>query len=764
GARLGERALYRSAGTGAVRDRFLFDLRAESRGDGAVRLEILPTSAAGEIVTVAEICVGRVAPVGVRRQAIAGTPWKVRLGEDTRDALVVPSSGEISRDGELPAGAQLDFGVGIVAGGATALRVSVEARRDGEEDQTLFERRVESTGAARAWVDLSADLSRAARGPAALAIRIEAESPSADFVAAIASPRVSSTRRRTDERPNLVLISIDTLRADRLSLYGHTRQTSPNLDAWARAHGIVFRRAIAPSSWTLPSHFSLFTGVDGFAHPANHDSIALDATAYRFLAEELVAAGYRTRAITGGAFLSPDYGLARGFESYRSWAARERWNDELDAHVALALEFLDQPAADPFFLFFHTYEVHTPNPAREPWFTRFHGGPDERVVDLGRPAAPSPGKGFLGGGRYVLRRPGHPEEQQPGAEDAALPADAYDSAVAFVDDRLAPLLERLVRPPYAGRTVVAVISDHGESLGEEGRAGHNFLTLDNLLVPMVLVAPGDRGGGREIAAQVRLHDLYATFLEYAGLPVSPEVDARSLSPLIRGTDDRGRVALSYVATTNYGMSLLAPGGLKVEWRNSPWRALAGVFAWSRVDGLAERPLPGPPEGPEAARWRERIQGEYGKRAPGLRLEVDQHGDAEVAVEVVTELIDPVTVKTPAADSVPIDWLDVGRLRADLPSGRALRLHFERISRRELAVAVALRWPGCEEEIRRTFHGTPEQLRAPQSVRVPAGTCAGGEEAGPVEIRLYWQGPVPSSDWRPADEDLQRSLRALGYLN
>jgi len=281
---------------------------------------------------------------------------------------------------------------------------------------------------------------------------------------------------------------------------------------------------------------------------------------------------------------------------------------------------------------------------------------------------------------------------------------------------------------------------------------------------MVLVAPGEAGHGSEIAAQVRLHDLYATLVEYAGLAPPPGVDARSLAPVIAGSERRGRLALSYVATTNYGMSLLTPEGLKLEWRNSPWRALAGVFAWSRVEGLREVALAGPPAGPEAARWRRRIQDEYAQRAPGLRLEVSQRGAAEIGVEVVTELIDPVTVKTPAADSIPIDWLDVGRLRAQLPPGRSLRLQFERIARRELAVSVALRWPGCEEEVRRSLHGSPGELRSPRVEQVTAGACAGGPAAGPVEIRLFWQGPVPSSTWRPAGEELQESLRALGYLN
>ncbi len=144
------------------------------------------------------------------------------------------------------------------------------------------------------------------------------------------------------ERPNIVLISLDTLRADHLSLYGYERQTSPNLDAWVRErHGTVFRQVVPSSGWTLPSHFSLFTGLDSFRHPANYNNVAIDSAAFGFLAEHLLAEGYRTQAFTGGGFVHPIYGLAKGFESFAYWSSKERRAEELESNLERAGKWLD---------------------------------------------------------------------------------------------------------------------------------------------------------------------------------------------------------------------------------------------------------------------------------------------------------------------------------------------------------------------------------------------------------------------------------------
>ena len=758
----GETTVHKSAGTGALRDQFLVELGEEPGRVGRVHLELEPTTAAGEIVTLSELCVGRIRRAGDRLEGLARVPWKVTLAGDTRDALLVPPAGEVARRGRLARGARIEFGLGRLAGPPAAALVSVVRRRPDAAEEKLGEARVTAEELGVGWKDLAFDLTGAG-GEAELAIRVEPDGGAGDLVVALSAPRVSA-RRRGDERPNIVLVSIDTLRADHLSIYGYERPTSPRIDAWARDRATVFRRVVAPSSWTLPSHFSLFTGIDGFAHPANHNSISIDASAYRFLAAQLLEAGYRTRAVTGGAYVSPDYGLARGFESFRWWERKDLRDRELPTHLESVHRWLDSEPEGPFFLFFHTYEVHTPNPGREPWFSRFHGGPDDRVVDLGPPDPPDPAAGFLGVGHFVARRVTSPETERLGAADASLPRDAYDSNIAYADELLGPLLDRLSRPPFGERTLVAIVSDHGESLGDEGRAGHALSSLDNLLVPMLVAMPGGATRGREVATQVRLHDLYPTLLEAAGVPVPDGLDAKSLSALLRGESEAGRPAYAYVATTNRGLSLLTPDGLKVDWLNSPWRALAGRFQWSRVEGFAERPLAAPPAADEGARSEQSVQAAYDRRAPGLRLELVPGGTEPLEVEVVTELVDPVGVKIPRADAAPLDWVDVGRLRGTVAPERPLRVHFERIPSRQLALALRVRWPGCADAVETEVQGSAETLgRAVERRLAPVG-CADGVPRQPAVLVVRWQGPVPSSDWLPADRELVEDLRALGYVH
>ncbi len=758
----GEVSLPKSAGTGALRDHFLLDLPAAARAPGELRLELEPTTAAGELVTLSELCLGRFTEPAARLESAAQVAWKATLEAEARDVLLVPAAGEVVRSGHVAAAARIEFGLGRIAGTAVALRLAVEERRTGVPVAIRMQRRIEGAELA-GWLDFSVDLTGPVGREAELAIVVRAEEASPDFVTALSAPRVRDTARR-DSRPNVVLISIDTLRADHLSLQGYSRATSPRLDAWARRHATVFSRAVTPASWTLPAHFSLFTGLESFAHPANYNSIAIDASAYRFLAEQLGAAGYRTVAITGGSFVTPDYGLARGFERFRYWESKERRDEELAAHLERANRFLDGAGEEPFFLFFHTYEVHTPNGAREPWFSRFRGAADERVVDLGPPVPPRPEDGFVGGGHFVVRSRTSGVSAPLAAGEEGLPRDAYDSAIAYVDDQLGPLLERLVQPPFAGRTVIALVSDHGESLGDGGRAGHTFLSLDNLMVPLILVTPDGGGAGRAVPSQVRLHDLHPTLLELAGEAPPEGIDGRTLLPLVAGGRERGRPAFTYAAPTNFGLGLLSPEGLKLEWRNVPWRAVAGQLAWSRVAGFDESPLDAAPAGEAPAALAREIETAYAGRAPGLRVELVNPGPEPIAVELTTELIDPVSMKTPALDAAPLDWLDVGRLRGEIPAGRTLSLHFERIPRREVTLAVTATRAGCREASRAAIHDSVERLRAARTELLAAGDCPDGGARPPVRLSVRWQGPAPSSSWSPTDEALQEELRALGYLN
>ena len=448
------------------------------------------------------------------------------------------------------------------------------------------------------WTDFKVELDDFAPGPVQLRLGVVPEPPAeVDFAAVVSAPRIWSASGVSggSERPNLVLISLDTLRADHLSLYGYSRPTSPRLDSWVRDHrSVTFRQVVPPSGWTLPSHFSLFTGLEAFRHPANYYRMAVDASAYSFLAELLREAGYRTQAFTAGGFVHPIYGLAKGFDSFAYLASTELRLQELEMSLARVGSWLDEGREEPFLLFLHTYEIHTPNPARQPYFDQFSDLPADWTVDVANDPT-LPDGGFLAEFHPVIRQ--RPEEAA-GLVPAALtdlPRDAYDSAIAFTDEKLAPLLQRLTEPPFDRNTVVVLFSDHGESFGELGRWGHANLTLSNLRVPLVVVLPG-QGKAATVPSQVRLIDLFPTLLELAGVAVPQGIDGESLGPLLAGAQEpAGRAAFAYSASTNHGLSLLSPGGLKLDWRNSVWKPIASELVWFRTREFDEEPLAAAPD-------------------------------------------------------------------------------------------------------------------------------------------------------------------------
>jgi arylsulfatase A-like enzyme len=775
----GSMELTKAQGGGTLHDEFYFDLAQHLPASGPVEIEIEPTSAAGELVTLAELCVGRARLDGERLGVASKVAWKVTLGDEARDVLVQPASGKIAKSFALAGAARLAAGFGRLAGSSAGVRLTVEVEGADEPAGILFDRQLGPGELAEGWVDFEVDLSGLAGDGSERRFTLSASpEPAGDpgFVGVWSAPRVVATRGRSG-RPNIVLISLDTLRADHLSLYGYARATSPHLDQWVRERrAAVFRQVVAPSGWTLPSHFSLFTGLDAFRHPANYNTVAIDSSAFSFLAERLLAAGYRTQAFTGGGFVHPVYGLAKGFESFAYWASKERRSEELDSNLRLAGKWLDRLAAqrrppgdsgEPFLLFLHTYEIHTPYTARQPYFGNFSGLPADLIVDV-EPDGDLLQKGFLGTGHPVSRRfPGAPGERLPEAL-AQLPADLYDSAIGYVDEQLAPFLRRLSEPPFAGDTIVVIFSDHGESLGEGGLAGHAQLTLNNLLVPLIVALPGN-DTPREIPSQVRLIDLFPTLLELAGLEVPSGIDGLSLRGLLDGgSEPEGRSALAYAASTNHGLSLLAPTGLKLDWRNSLWKPIAGSLLWFRRDGFEETALGEAPSSTEAGRMVRQIQQAYARGANGLRFELRNLSARAVRAAITSDLVDPSTVKSPRVDGVQLEWRDIGFMEAGLAADSTLALHFERSQGREIEVKVDVRTEGCDSVATTTVVASVEQLRQPMRRHLDLPACAGeaGRPSGSpgLELEVAWIGPLPSSEGMRSDAALREDLKALGYIH
>lgn len=325
-------------------------------------------------------------------------------------------------------------------------------------------------------------------------------------------PRLAPTR-------GILVLSIDTLRADRLGAYGHTRDTSPFFDSLA-ARGALFEQAISQYPSTLVSHMSIFTGL----YPREHGVFPPRgqlAETIPTIPELLQRAGYRTAGFTEGGQMRGKHGFVRGFELFDDRAQRRF--DDVERTLARGLEFLRslQPD-DRFFLFLHTYAVHTPYEPPPPYDTMYW---DAAPPDVFAPT-----------GRNFLRLNSHRLTIEPAAVDyfKAL----YDGSIRYMDDRLRQFFAELEALGLADDLTVVVTSDHGEEFLEHGRLAHTQAYRETLHVPLIVVHPG-MTTARRVAPLVESIDLAPTVLELAGLEPAG-MSGRSLYPWLAGGDPAPR--------------------------------------------------------------------------------------------------------------------------------------------------------------------------------------------------------------------------------
>ena len=414
---------------------------------------------------------------------------------------------------------------------STGIVVSV-AWRAGGRRVPLFQRRLSSSDADR-WHTATIDLGGEVRGRGTIKLSAAAAGGARGKARDVywAVPRLipSSTLARTGESPrfaapNLVVLSIDTLRADRLGCYGHERDTSPHIDRFA-SEGVLFKRAIATSSWTLPSHASMLTGLTVSRHGAYLYGAGSRLPArVDTLAELLWRRGYRTAGITGGGFLN--FGLQQGFDRY--WTV-----ESVDALVQQARDWLREPRVRPFLLFLHTYAVHAPYTPPPPYNARFdpgYEGPFELAFTADDLRDIDPGS----------------LDDRTIAHLSAL----YDGGIAYLDEQLGPLFDELARPALREDTCVVLTSDHGEEFGEHGDLFHDQAKLfaELLRVPLIVWCPSRYPDGRVVEAPVSLVDLTPTLLDLAGVRPTRNLDGVSLRPVLeRGAAPRrSRLLLSEV--------------------------------------------------------------------------------------------------------------------------------------------------------------------------------------------------------------------------
>jgi arylsulfatase A-like enzyme len=333
--------------------------------------------------------------------------------------------------------------------------------------------------------------------------------------------------------PNILLVVIDTARADRFPFDGYTRPTAPALQELAR-QGTVYTQAYSPAPWTVPAHASLFTGQYPSLHRTDCGSLRLPDAAVT-LAEVLRGAGYHTVGYTANPWIGVAYNFQQGFDIYGEiWREVQEGSEDTGASLTnLRVErFLRWRAGNadarrrPFFLFINYFEPHLPYHPPEPERSRLlRPGVDparvERLSHLGHPDEM----------RFIM---GH-SDLTP--DDLAILNDLYDGEIAYVDRRLGEVIALLREERLLDRTVVAVTGDHGENIGDHGLMDHKMSVHDTLLhVPLLLRYPGHVPAGQVVDRLVQMHDLFPTLLQLAGVP-PPENTTIEAFPL-PGTETR----------------------------------------------------------------------------------------------------------------------------------------------------------------------------------------------------------------------------------
>jgi len=294
----------------------------------------------------------------------------------------------------------------------------------------------------------------------------------------------------SDHSASVVLITLDTTRADRMGFMGSKRGLTPNLDQLAQ-QAIVFERAYSQAPLTTVSHATILTGTYPQFHRVNDFGTRLPSR-IPYLPDMLRGHGYRTGAFVGSIILDPRNGLApgfdRGFDVYDAGytleqGGRDRFETverRANAVVARAIKWLDQNSAHPFFLWVHLYDPHQPYDPPPPYAERFASAP-------------------------------------------------YDGEIASMDGALGELFSYLQKHSLYRESLIAVMADHGEALGQHGEETHGIFLYDETIhVPLFIKLPANRYAGRRISSPVRLVDVAPTIADELGLQVPEEMQGESL--------------------------------------------------------------------------------------------------------------------------------------------------------------------------------------------------------------------------------------------
>ncbi len=478
------------------------------------------------------------------------------VGGEVRPAVLLPPGAAVSFDVQAPAGARtLAFGVaaaeGAEDGAESAWRVELDA---GEGPRPLLSGRVAwKSDAPASFAEARAPWPLRAAASASVRFSCEGSAP-----VLIAQPLLLGPSRAR-EPPNLLFISLDTLRADHLGAYGYDRPTSPFLDRFA-AKATLFTQYFSAAPYTLPAHASMLTGLFPPRHGAVADRDRFDTRRVAYLPALLAEHGFLTAGFTGGGFLSNSFGFHDGFDRYGMIdpiTARDeepallspeeraaRGQNDLDAIAS----WIEENRGQRWFVFLHTFATHNYE-APQGDVALFDTGP-ERV--------------WSGSIQARLKHNSWIEDP-PAPGDVEHLLNLYDATIHYCDRRLERFFARLDGGGFLDDAVVVVTSDHGEEFFEHGGLAHSVTLYDEMVrVPLIVRLPG-QSEGRIVRDPVSMADLAPTLVDLLGLPLLEDADGRSRKALLLGARDQEDATpiFAHVETEYSRREALRRGPLKI---------------------------------------------------------------------------------------------------------------------------------------------------------------------------------------------------------
>ena len=373
------------------------------------------------------------------------------------------------------------------------------------------------------------------------------------------------------KQPNVIFISIDTLRADHLGCYGYERATSPFIDSLS-ADAVRFTRAYSETSWTLPSHMSMITSQYPHVHGVETDEQGL-LESTKTLAEVLSEAGYHTSAFISWVYVGKQYGFGQGFNEFTELLPAEhlvdastKWSYKAEQVTDAVLEWLRKSSEKPFFLFVHYFDPHVNYEPPAPY---------DRMFD---PDYKGQAEGTFRWLRDYIKKPFH-EPNTISPRDLQYITALYDGEIRYTDTHVERLFEGIDKMVGLDKCLVVLTGDHGEELNEHGSMeGHQWTLYEEVVhVPLIFRFPKKACAPMVVDTLAGLIDIGPTILDWLGIAKPVGFQGRTLMPAINGRQKQGAERILFAETRRHS--------IKQSIRTERYKLIRSEGIWASVPGV-----------------------------------------------------------------------------------------------------------------------------------------------------------------------------------